>query len=102
MKRAEEWSRSRGYIELGSDTEATNALSRAAHAALGFHEVETLVVFREQLQDYFRVKAEATASATAIDSDNQLLDLPVTLRATPLTDPAPRPCARAATTTPPR
>lgn len=50
MKAAEDWSRSRGYIELGSDTEATNALSRAAHAALGFHEVDTLVVFRKQLQ----------------------------------------------------
>ena len=43
MRAAEEWSRSRGY------TEAVNRLSRAAHKALGFVEVETLVVFRKEL-----------------------------------------------------
>ena len=30
-------------------TEAVNRLSRAVHAALGFEEVETLVVFRKQI-----------------------------------------------------
>jgi aminoglycoside 6'-N-acetyltransferase I len=49
MRAAEEWSRSRGYTELGSDTEEVNRLSRAAHAALGFQEVETLVIFRKSL-----------------------------------------------------
>jgi aminoglycoside 6'-N-acetyltransferase I len=49
MQAAEEWSRSRGYTELGSDTEEINRLSRDAHAALGFEEVETLVVFRKPL-----------------------------------------------------
>ncbi len=49
MQAAEEWSRARGYTELGSDTEEVNRLSRAAHAALGFEEVETLVVFRKPL-----------------------------------------------------
>ena len=49
MQAAEEWSRAHGYRELGSDTEAVNRLSRAAHAALGFEEVETLVVFRKPL-----------------------------------------------------
>ena len=49
MHAAEEWSRSRSYRELGSDTEEANQLSRAAHAALGFAEVETLVVFRKSL-----------------------------------------------------
>jgi len=49
MQAAEEWSRARGYTELGSDTEEFNRLSRDAHAALGFEEVETLVVFRKPL-----------------------------------------------------
>lgn len=49
MDAAVEWSRSRGYTELGSDTEVNNQLSRTAHAALGFEEVETLVVFRRAL-----------------------------------------------------
>jgi aminoglycoside 6'-N-acetyltransferase I len=49
MHAAEEWGRSRGYTELGSDTEAVNRLSRAAHAALGFEEIETVVVFRKPL-----------------------------------------------------
>lgn len=49
MAAAEQWSRERGYTELGSDTEEFNRLSRDAHAALGFEEVETLVVFRKTL-----------------------------------------------------
>lgn len=49
MHAAEQWSRERGYTELGSDTEELNRLSRDAHAALGFEEVETLVVFRKAL-----------------------------------------------------
>ena len=49
MRAAEEWSRSQGYTELGSDTEEFNRLSRDAHAALGFEEVETLVIFRKSL-----------------------------------------------------
>ncbi|HEU4888168.1 MAG TPA: GNAT family N-acetyltransferase [Thermoanaerobaculia bacterium] len=49
MQAAENWSRERGFTELGSDTEETNRLSRDAHAALGFAEVETLTVFRKVL-----------------------------------------------------
>jgi len=49
MQAAEEWSRAGGYTELGSDTEVVNRLSRDAHAALGFEEVETLVIFRKPL-----------------------------------------------------
>jgi aminoglycoside 6'-N-acetyltransferase I len=51
MNAAEAWSRARGYTELGSDTEEVNRLSRAAHAALGFEEVETLVIFRKVLEE---------------------------------------------------
>ncbi len=49
MAAAEAWSRQAGYTEMGSDTQTVNDLSRAAHAALGFDEVEELVVFRKDL-----------------------------------------------------
>jgi aminoglycoside 6'-N-acetyltransferase I len=50
MDAAERWSRARGYTELASDTQEYNRVSRAAHAALGFEEVETLVAFRKDLR----------------------------------------------------
>jgi aminoglycoside 6'-N-acetyltransferase I len=50
MRAAETWCRELGYRELGSDALADNRLSRIAHAALGFEEVETLVVFRKVLR----------------------------------------------------
>ena len=49
LRAVEAWCRERGYVELGSDALAENRLSRVAHAALGFSEVETLVVFRKRL-----------------------------------------------------
>ncbi|HEY6984741.1 MAG TPA: GNAT family N-acetyltransferase [Rhodanobacteraceae bacterium] len=49
MRAVEDWCRARGYTELGSDARADNRLSHVAHAALGFDEVETLVVFRKAL-----------------------------------------------------
>lgn len=49
MHAAESWCREQGYREFGSDALADNQLSRVAHAALGFEEVETLVVFRKAL-----------------------------------------------------
>jgi len=49
MRAVEAWCRERGYDELGSDANAGNRLSRVAHGALGFGEVETLVVFRKSL-----------------------------------------------------
>lgn len=49
MRAAEDWSRSQGYSEMGSDALVDNRQSRDAHAALGFREVETLVVFRKAL-----------------------------------------------------
>ena len=50
MRAAETWCREAGYREFGSDALADNRLSRVAHAALGFEEVETLVVFRKALR----------------------------------------------------
>lgn len=49
MRAIEAWCRARGYTELGSDARADNRGSHVAHAALGFEEVETLVVFRKAL-----------------------------------------------------
>jgi aminoglycoside 6'-N-acetyltransferase I len=49
MQAAEAWARDGGFAEMGSDAESVNMGSRAAHAALGFEEVEQLVVFRKDL-----------------------------------------------------
>ncbi|HEY0789004.1 MAG TPA: aminoglycoside 6'-N-acetyltransferase [Thermoanaerobaculia bacterium] len=46
----EEWGRGRGCTALASDTEVDNAASAAAHAALGFEEVERIVCFRKDLR----------------------------------------------------
>ena len=46
---AEDWARSRGCREFGSDTEADNAVSRAAHRSLGFAESPPTVNFRKHL-----------------------------------------------------
>ena len=49
VKAAEEWGRAQGCAEFGSDTEVHNLDSAAAHAALGFKEVEQLRCFRKPL-----------------------------------------------------
>lgn len=45
----EDWARSRGFRQLGSDALADNIVSHAAHRALGFEERERLVTFRKFL-----------------------------------------------------
>jgi len=45
----EAWGRARGCTLLGSDTYADNPVSRQAHRALGFAEVEVLVHFCKPL-----------------------------------------------------
>lgn len=49
VRAAEEWGRSRGCSEMGSDTEIENTISAAAHQSLGFTEVERIVCFRKSL-----------------------------------------------------
>ena len=49
MDAAERWARDRGFTELASDALLDNSLSHAAHTALGFEEVERIVVFRKPL-----------------------------------------------------
>ena len=49
MAAAEEWARSRGCKEMGSDTEVINLQSAEAHRRLGYIECDRLVHFRKDL-----------------------------------------------------
>ena len=46
---AEKWARERGHVEIASDALVDNKLSHKAHRALGYEEVERIVVFRKAL-----------------------------------------------------
>jgi len=48
---AEAWARGRGCREFASDTTIDNTSSAAAHAALGFEEVERIRCFRKPLAE---------------------------------------------------
>jgi aminoglycoside 6'-N-acetyltransferase I len=47
---AEDWARAQGCTEFASNALAENELSRTAHRALGFEEVETIRCFRKDLK----------------------------------------------------
>jgi aminoglycoside 6'-N-acetyltransferase I len=47
---AEHWAKARGMVELASDTELWNKAGAAAHKAVGFREVERLVLFLKRLR----------------------------------------------------
>jgi aminoglycoside 6'-N-acetyltransferase I len=49
LRAAEEWARAQGCTEMGSDTWLDNEVSQRAHAALGFEEVDRVVVYRKAL-----------------------------------------------------
>ena len=49
VEAVEAWARAEGYEWLGSDAELTNESAHGFHAALGFEEVERLVVFGKPL-----------------------------------------------------
>ena len=49
VEHAERWAVSRGAREMASDTQVENAISPAAHARLGYEEVQALVHFRKQI-----------------------------------------------------
>ncbi len=49
MRAAETWARVGGFREIASDARLDNAVSHAAHRALGFAEVERIVCFRRAL-----------------------------------------------------
>lgn len=48
---AEQWARSRGCSEMGSDALLDNVISYAAHRALGYREVERVVAFSKKIAD---------------------------------------------------
>ena len=47
VRAAEAWSRTRGFTELASDVLLDNTVSQSAHVALGFEEVERVVLYRK-------------------------------------------------------
>src|SRR4051794_2687748 len=49
VRAAEQWARDLGCREFASDTTVDNTASAAAHAALGFEEVEQIRCFRKSL-----------------------------------------------------
>lgn len=49
VRAVEDWARSRGLKELGSDTELQNRGAIDAHRHVGFEEVERMVIFRKDL-----------------------------------------------------
>jgi aminoglycoside 6'-N-acetyltransferase I len=49
VRAAEDWGRSQGCTEMGSDTEIENTGSALAHRSLGFTEVERIICFRKPL-----------------------------------------------------
>ena len=48
MAAAEQWCRSNGYLELGSDVEVENDVSLQAHQSLGFEQTVRLQFFRRR------------------------------------------------------
>jgi len=49
VEAVERWAKEQGHTALASDTELDNLAGQAAHRALGFEEVERVVVFRKAL-----------------------------------------------------
>ncbi len=49
VRAAEDWARSQGLQEMGSDTWLEDEVSLRAHQALGYREVERLVHFAKRL-----------------------------------------------------
>jgi len=49
VRRAEEWARGKGCIEMASDSEIDNDLSVKAHSNLGYTETSRLVHWRKEL-----------------------------------------------------
>lgn len=47
---AEEWARSQGCTEMGSDRALDNEASGAFHSAVGYSEVERIVCLRKELR----------------------------------------------------
>ncbi len=50
MSAAEHWALIRNFTEIASDTHIDNSQGQAAHAALGYEEVDRVVTFRKSLR----------------------------------------------------
>lgn len=50
VRAAEQWARSRGARQMGSDTHLSYRASRAMHRALGYREVEHVVILARRLR----------------------------------------------------
>lgn len=50
LSAAEQWARTKGCTEMGSDTGLENVGSQRAHVRVGYAEVERLVIFRKSLE----------------------------------------------------
>lgn len=50
MSAAEHWAIIRNFKEIASDTHIDNSQAQAAHAALGYEEVDRVVTFRKSLR----------------------------------------------------
>jgi aminoglycoside 6'-N-acetyltransferase I len=50
VRAVEDWGRSQGCTELGSDADISNLESAAVHSATGFAEVERIICFRKELR----------------------------------------------------
>lgn len=48
---AEAWARAQGCVEMASDTDLDNLISRDVHHKVGYEEAAQLVVFRKSLRD---------------------------------------------------
>lgn len=51
MEWAEQWAISKGFTELGSDTDLSNTNSIAFHKQMGFKEADRIVCFVKRLED---------------------------------------------------
>ncbi len=49
VEAAEHWAKGLGLSEMASDCDIDNAISRSAHKALGYEEVERIICFRKSL-----------------------------------------------------
>jgi len=66
VEAAENWAREHGCQEMASDTWSDNAVSRGAHASLGFEEAEVLAHFRKRLARNPESGPRSDADATSI------------------------------------
>jgi aminoglycoside 6'-N-acetyltransferase I len=48
----ESWAISQGCLEMASDTQLQNHVSQAAHARVGYGEVERVIRYRKRLSNY--------------------------------------------------